>query len=62
MLNQVVIKLWITIIGLVAVVLTALSLTLMSFLDGFYERQRTDDLQQLAQHMAHVIVVYKDRE
>lgn len=62
MLNQVVIKLWITIIGVVAVVLTVLSLTLMSFLDGFYERQRTEDLKQLAQNMAHVILSYKDHE
>jgi two-component system sensor histidine kinase ResE len=61
-LNRVVIKLWITIIGLVAVVLTVLSLTLVSFLDGFYERQRTEDLKQLAQNVAHVALVYKDRE
>jgi len=61
-LNRVVFKLWITIIGLVAVVLTVLSLTLMSFLDEFYERQRTEDLKQLAQNMAHVILVYKDSE
>ncbi|MED0679573.1 ATP-binding protein [Aneurinibacillus thermoaerophilus] len=62
MLNRVVVKLWFTIIGLVAVVLTVLSLTLMSFLDGFYEKQRTEDLKQLAQNIAHVILVYKDRE
>jgi two-component system sensor histidine kinase ResE len=58
--NRVVVKLWFTIIGLVAVVLTVLSLTLVSFLDGFYEKQRTEALKRLAQNMADVILVYKD--
>nr|WP_047151990.1 ATP-binding protein [Aneurinibacillus tyrosinisolvens] len=60
--NRVVVKLWITILGLVAVVLTVLSLTLMQFFDGFYEKQRTSNLVHLAQNMADVLNVYQDQE
>lgn len=60
--NQIVFKLWLTIIGLVAVVLTALSLTLMQSLDSFYEKQRTEDLKMMARNMADVIHGYKDHD
>jgi two-component system sensor histidine kinase ResE len=60
--NQVVFKLWITIIGLVTVVLMVLSLTLMQFLDGFYQEQRTEDLQDLGSKLSGVLQTYGDQE
>ncbi|WP_027417268.1 ATP-binding protein [Aneurinibacillus terranovensis] len=59
--NRVVVKLWFTIIGLVAAVLMVLSLTLMQFLDNFYEKQSTANLKHLAQNMADVLEVYHDQ-
>lgn len=60
--NSVVGKLWITIIGLVAVVLTLLSLLLVQFLDRYYYQERSDNLKQLAQKMAMVIESHPDKE
>lgn len=60
--NSVVGKLWITIIGLVAVVLTLLSLLLVQFLDQYYFQERSDNLKQLAQKMAMVIESNPDKE
>jgi two-component system, OmpR family, sensor histidine kinase ResE len=59
--NRIVGKLWITIIGLVAVVLMVLSLTLMQAFDGFYQKQRSADLTHLAQKISNVLEVYKDQ-
>ncbi|WP_425452702.1 ATP-binding protein [Ammoniphilus oxalaticus] len=60
--NSVVGKLWITIIGLVAVVLALLSLLLVQFLDRFYIQESSDNLQQLAVKIAEVIETHPDRE
>lgn len=53
--NRVVFKLWLTIIGLVTIVLMILSLTLMQFLDSFYQKQRTDNLTGLADNLSKVL-------
>ncbi|WCK56021.1 ATP-binding protein [Aneurinibacillus sp. Ricciae_BoGa-3] len=59
--NRIVGKLWITIIGLVAVVLMVLSLTLMQAFDRFYQTQRSADLTHLAQKISNVLEVSKDQ-
>lgn len=53
--HSVVGKLWLTIIGLVAVVLTLLSFFLIQFLEQYYYEQRSDDLLKVAEGLAHVI-------
>ncbi|MBP1933506.1 ATP-binding protein [Ammoniphilus resinae] len=60
--NSIVGKLWITIIGLVAVVLTLLSLLLVQFLDGYYLEQRTDNLKKLAVQLTKTIEATPDSE
>jgi two-component system, OmpR family, sensor histidine kinase ResE len=60
--NSVVGKLWITIIGLVAVVLTLLSLLLVQFLDGYYFEQRSDNLKQLSLQLSAIIQANPDSE
>ncbi|HJV44769.1 MAG TPA: ATP-binding protein [Bacillota bacterium] len=60
--NSVVGKLWITIIGLVAVVLTLLSLLLVQFLDRYYFEQRSDNLKQLALQLSTIIQANPDSE
>lgn len=55
-------KLWITIIGLVAVVLTLLSLLLVQFIDSYYYQQRSDNLQKLAVQIASIIKESPDLE
>ncbi len=60
--NSVVGKLWITIIGLVAVVLTLLSLLLVQFLDRYYFQVNSDNLKNLAMQMASIIEEYPDVE
>lgn len=60
--NQVVFKLWITIIGLVTVVLMVLSLSLMQFLDGFYQEQKTNNLQDLGSKLSGVLSSYENQE
>ncbi|MEW9669695.1 ATP-binding protein [Ammoniphilus sp. 3BR4] len=60
--NSVVGKLWITIIGLVAVVLTLLSLLLVQFLDRYYYQEGSDNLKKLAVQLATIIEEYPDPE
>ena len=60
--NSIVGKLWITIIGLVAVVLTLLSLLLVQFLDGYYLEQRSDNLKKLAVQLTKIIEETPDSE
>ncbi|WP_240675722.1 ATP-binding protein [Ammoniphilus sp. CFH 90114] len=60
--NSVVGKLWITIIGLVAVVLTLLSLLLVQFLDQFYYQGSSDNLKKLAIQMSTIIEEHPDAE
>lgn len=60
--NSVVGKLWITIIGLVAVVLALLSLLLVQFLDRYYFQERSDNLKQLAVQLATIIEENPDSE
>lgn len=60
--NSVVGKLWITIIGLVAVVLTLLSLLLVQFLDRYFYQEGSDNLKKLAVQMATIIEEYPDPE
>lgn len=51
-------KLWLTIIGLVSVVLIVLVLLLIQFLDQYYEHQQQNTLTQLSQNLAHMIENY----
>ena len=60
--NSVVGKLWITIIGLVAVVLTLLGLLLGQLLDQYYFQQRSDNLKQIAIQLASIIEESPDVE
>lgn len=60
--NSVVGKLWITIIGLVAVVLALLSLLLVQFLDRYYFQENSDNLKQLAVKMATLVEENPDNE
>jgi two-component system, OmpR family, sensor histidine kinase ResE len=55
-------KLWITIIGLVAVVLTLLSLLLVQFIDTYYYQQRSDNLRELAVQITSIIKESPDLE
>lgn len=53
-------KLWLTIIGLVSVVLIILVLLLIQFLDQYYENQQQQSLTQLSQNLAEMIENYGD--
>lgn len=51
-------KLWLTIIGLVSVVLVILVFLLIQFLDQYYEQQQQHSLTQLSQNLAEMIESY----
>jgi two-component system sensor histidine kinase ResE len=55
-------KLWMTIIGLVAVVLLILTFLLVQFFDRFYYDQHSEHLRHLATRVSQVIDAYEDRE
>ena len=60
--NRVVFKLWLTIIGLVTIVLMVLSLTIMQFLDSFYQKQKTNNLEDMARKLSVVLKVPSNQE
>ncbi|GAB7386223.1 sensor histidine kinase ResE [Bacillaceae bacterium] len=55
-------KLWLTIIGLVAVVLAILSLLLFQLFDSSYSEQQMKDLEALAQKLSFIFQHYPDKE
>lgn len=57
----VVVKLWATIIGMVTIVLILLTLLLGQFLEGYYSRQQSDNLLNLADRLAYIFQTYPDK-
>lgn len=55
-------KLWMTIIGLVTVVLVILSILLVQFFDSYYYDQHYDTLENLAHKVASIFEVYDDKD
>lgn len=62
MIRSVVGKLWLTIIGLVAVVLLILSLLMFQLFDRSFAEQQSEDLQILANKLAFIFENYEDRD
>lgn len=55
-------KLWMTIIGLVTVVLFILTILLVQFFDRFYYDQQYDNLKNLATKVSYIFETYEDKD
>jgi two-component system sensor histidine kinase ResE len=55
-------KLWMTIIGLVAVVLFILTILLVQFFDRYYYDQQNENLKNLATKISYIFETYEDKD